>query len=139
MSALGAWQAKLPRNFSLKLAIDYTLADAATLYTVPDGQIMFIERTFWEITTQFAGGSSSAIGVSSDLSGYSTKGDLLGGSGGDVTASLAAGYKKGTIGAAFGSNGIAVITAGKVLRFDRITSVYTSGAGFVHVLGRVIE
>jgi hypothetical protein len=124
----------------LKLAIAYTTADAAVLYTLPAR--MLINRLFWEVTTSFTGGSSSAIGVSSDTAPADTKGDLLGGSGGNLAAALlstGAIGKGGTIGTDFGSNGVVVLPAGAVIRFDRIVDAFTAGAGFVHVMGEFIS
>lgn len=117
----------------LALPVDFNTADAATLFTVPTGYRLFLSRLFWEVTTPFTGGSSSAIGISSDATGFSTKGDLLGGATGDVLATLTAGIKGGTVGAKFGSNGVVVIPETKLIRFDRITSAFTAGAGLVHV------
>lgn len=123
----------------LKLAIGFGTADAAILFQLPSDVKLAIERLWWEVTTGFSGGSSSAIGISSSATGYTTKGDLLGGSGGDVAATLVAGHKGGTIGTDFGSNGVIVLPGGSTLRFDRITSVFTAGAGFVRVLARQIQ
>lgn len=125
----------------LKLAVGFGTADAAVLATVPAGFVFEVQSAFWEVTTSFTGGSSSAIGVSSDDTDYSTKGDILGGATGDVLATLVSTgrvYKGGTVGAKFASNGKVVVGAGKVLRFDRITSAFTAGAGYVHVTGRLI-
>jgi hypothetical protein len=126
----------------LKLAIAFGTADAAVLCTIPTGLNLQILSAYWEVTTSFTGGSSSAIGVSSDATDYSTKGDILGGATGDVLATLVSTgvkYKGGTIGAKFGTNGIVVVPAGKVIRFDRITSVFTAGAGFVHIAGMLVD
>jgi len=125
----------------LKLAIGFATADAAVLFTVPTGFRLELERLWWEITTNFTGGTSSAIGVSSATAPHETKGDLLGGAGGDVAATLAAanGNVGGTIGASFGSNGIVVLPAAAILRLDRIVDAFTAGAGFVHVLARLID
>jgi len=123
----------------LKLAIGFATADAAVLFQVPSDVRLAIERVWWEVVTGFTGGTSSAIGVSSSATGYTTKGDLLGGSGGDVAATLVAGHKGGTIGTDFGSNGVIVLPGGSTLRFDRIASVFTAGAGFVRVLARQIQ
>lgn len=137
----GLWE-RLPAAtaVALKLAIAFGTADAAILYTVPAGKRLLLERTFWEVTVGFTGGSSSAIGLSSSQTGQSTKGDLLGGATGDVTATLGtAGVKGGTIGADFGSNGVIVLEPGATIRFDRITSVFTAGTGFVHIIGRIVD
>lgn len=116
----------------LALPIAFGTADAATLFTVPAGVRMFVHRMFWEVSVGFTGGVSSTIGVSSDATGYTTKGDLLGGASGDAAATLVAGLTGGTLGAKFGSNGVIIIPATKILRFDRITSAFTAGSGFVH-------
>lgn len=140
-STAGVWE-RLPAAtaFALKLAVNFGTADAAVLFTVPTGKRMLIERTFWEVVTGFTGGSSSAIGLSSSQTAQSTKGDVLGGASGDVTATLGtAGVKGGTLGADFGTNGVIILEPGATIRFDRVTSVYTAGAGFVHVVGRVVD
>lgn len=139
MASDGTWSRNISANFALKIAIAYTLADAAVLLTVPTGKRLLLERTFWEVTTAWTGGSSSAIGLSSGATAYNTKGDLLGGASGDVLATLVAGVKGGTIGAKFGSNGIILLEPGATVRFDRITSAFTAGAGYVHLCGRVVD
>jgi hypothetical protein len=118
---------------TLKLPVSYVTADAAVLYTVPAGHRVRVARTYWENTTAWTGGSSSAIGASSSNAGYSTKGDIQGGASGDLTAAMGAGFKPGTIGAKFGSNGVVILTAGDTIIFDRIASVYTAGAGYLCV------
>lgn len=135
----GRWLAVPGQMVDLALVIAYTIADAATLYTMPVGANMRLVPGYWEVTTGFTGGSSSAIGLSSDQTGHTTKGDLLGGSGGDVTATLgtAADYIEGTIGADIAAG--VILKAGKLVRFDRITSVYTAGAGFAHVVGQLLS
>lgn len=126
----------------LKLPIAFGNADASVLFTVPTGLKLNVQKAYWEIGTSFTGGASSAIGVSSDDTDYSTKGDILGGASGDVAATLVSTgrkYKGGTIGAKFGSNGIVTVGSGKILRYDQITSTFTAGAGFVHVDGFLID
>lgn len=130
--AIGALDAQ--GGLELKLAVDFTKADAAVLYTVPVGLKFRVARAFWENTIAWTGGSSSAIGLSSSNAGYNTKGDLQGGSGGDLTAAMGTGYKGGSaIGAKLVAPGVVVLVAGDTIRFDRIASVYTAGAGFAHV------
>lgn len=119
--------------FWLKLAVTKDTTDGATLYTVPaEIRALFIHRAFWETGTAWSGGTSSAIGISSDDTNYSTKGDILGGAGGDVAATLTANaFKGGTLGAKFGSNGVIAVAGGKIIRFDRIASAFTAGTGYV--------
>lgn len=138
VTAGGSW-IREAEAVDLKLAVSKDTADAAVLFTVPTGVVLHVRRTFWELTAAFTGGTSSAIGASSSNSNYSTKGDIQGGASGDLTAALAAaGYKPGTIGAKFGTNGVVVLVAGDTVRFDRIASVYTAGAGYLHLLCDVI-
>src|SRR5690606_28687056 len=87
------------RHFDLALPISSALADAAGLATVPSGWDLMLGRSYWEVTENWTGGSSSSIGISSDQSPHNTKGDILGGASGDVAATLvaAAGKVLGTI------------------------------------------
>jgi len=120
----------------LNLAISSATANGAVLFTVPDGHYLRINRAWWNVQTGFTGGSSSAIGLSSSNSAYSTAGDILGGSSGDVAATLVStggGQKGGTIGAKFGSNGVVVLGPGDTIKFDRITSAFTAGSGYAMI------
>ena len=93
---------------------------------------------YWEVTTGFTGGSSSAIGLNSSQSGHTTAGDVLGGSGGDVTALLGtAGIKEATIGADVAAG--LVLRAAETIKFNRITSNFTAGAGYAHVVGFLVN
>jgi len=124
---------------TLQLALTFATADAAILYTVPTGIRLCVGRAFWEVTTTFAGGTSSAIGLSSSNTNYTTKGDLLGGASGDVAAGLGSTVKfQGTIGAKAASQGVIVLVAGDTIRFDRITSAFTSGVAIAHVPVRLL-
>lgn len=114
------------------IPVDFSKADAAVLFTVPVGYRVQVGRAFWEVTTPFTGGASSAIGVSSSNAAYNTKGDLLGGATGDVLAGLTAGFR-GTVGAKIASLGLVVLVAGDTIRFDRITSAFTAGVALLHL------
>lgn len=122
----------------LKLPVDYTMADGAAILTVPADVVLRIAAMpYWEITTGFTGGTASAIGVSTSITGYDTKGDILGGASGELTAAIGtAGVKAGTLGGELddhaGLQALAFVE-GDELQFDRITSVYTAGEGFVCV------
>lgn len=138
----GRWLAVPGQFVNLALPFTYATADAATLYTMPTGAAFKVEGLYWEVTTGFTGGSSSAIGVSTTKSSptnWSTKGDLLGGSGGDVAATLVAGARiAGTIGTdadTIAKMRGAIFEAAELFRFDRITSAFTAGVGSVHVYG----
>ncbi len=130
----GRWLAVPGQVVDLALPFTYATANDATLYTMPVGAALRLMPGYWEVTTLFAGGSSSAIGLDSDQTGHTTAGDLLGGSGGDVEATLIVGnYIEGTIGADIAAG--VILKAGKLVMFNRITSVFTSGVGLAHVCG----
>lgn len=126
---------RMTNDLDLSLAIGFGTADNAVLYTVPVGFVLRVQRTFYQITTSFTGGTSSAIGASSSDAAYSTAGDIQGGASGDLAAALVStggSYKAGTVGAKFGSNGVVVLVGGDTIKFNRIASVFTAGAGFLH-------
>lgn len=136
-----------PLAFHLKLPIAFGTADAAVLFTVPSTSGGYtirgleLQKLYWEITADWTGGASSAIGVSSSRTGFTTKGDLLGGAAGDVAATLvAASLFAGTVGAKslVTLASTAIIRAAETLRFDRITSAFTAGTGFVHCTGFIL-
>lgn len=134
----GRWLAVPGQIVNLALAFTKDTADGATLYTVPTGANILILSSYWEVTTGFSGGSSSAIGLASDQTGHTTAGDLLGGSGGDVAATLVAGdYIEGTLGTDL-TNPI-VIKAGKLITFERIASAFTAGVGSAHIVAVVLS
>lgn len=132
----GRWL-RADKAFTLKLPIGFGTADGAAILTLPVG---FAARLtglpFWEVTTPFTGGAASSIGVASSVVGYQAAGDILGGAGGDVEAGLGAGVQPGTLGPKLDTPAEVqafVMDAGDTLTFERITSAFTAGAGFVCV------
>lgn len=123
----------------LSMAVTKDTADAAVLLTLQAGQRLRIQDLYWTITADFTGGSSSAIGVSSNKSGFSTKGDLLGGATGNVAAALTAALSPavGTVGTTLSTR--AVFKATDTIRFDRITSAFTAGTGTVELICDVLD
>jgi hypothetical protein len=131
----GRWL-RAPGTADLALPIAFGTADGATLLTVPAGCRMLVRRGYWEVTTAFAGGSSSAIGLAGP-SPHNTAGDVLGGAGGDVEATLTEGVKLGTIGA---DQAVGILLkAADTVTFERITSAFTSGAGFAHLVVEILQ
>jgi hypothetical protein len=125
----GRW-CRYDRLLDLEFAIGFATTDAQVLFTVPSGfSVRLNPGAYWDVTTAFTGGTSSAIGLSSNTAPYSTKGDILGGAAGDLAAGLTAGAKRGNAGADFGSGGQIVLPAAATIRFDRITSVFDAGDG----------
>ena len=146
-SGSGRWL-RVPGGCELKMPIAFGTADAAILWTVPTGCLFEAREFFWDVTTGFTGGAASAIGLSSsnknDAADYRTKGDLLGGATGDVAATLVAstgGHTRGTIGTDWDTlvKRRTVFKAGETIRFDRITSAFTAGAGFACAVGTLLR
>ena len=142
-SAPGRWL-RLPGSTLLTLPITFATADAAVLLTVPAGCLLSVEEPFWTVSTSFTGGTASAIGVSSNKTGFTTKGDLLGGATGDVAATLVstgALAKMGTIGAGFDTLAKRRVlwAPAETIRFDRITSAFTAGVGAVNLKCNVLQ
>lgn len=142
-SGTGVWACCDPVT-ELVLPFTYSTADAAALFTVPAGAEIQVLGFAWNVGTSLTGGSSSSIGASSSKTGYSTKGDFIGGSGGDVAATLVSTgnkYKAGTIGAGFDTNAkrdAAFLVAADTIRFDRIVSAFTAGAGNLIVRTQIL-
>lgn len=124
----GVW-IRMDKAAELSLAATKDTADAAVLYTVPTGFRLKPLLPYWNVTTSWTGGTNSAIGLSSSNSALTTKGDLLGGAGGDVAAGLLStgAYAKGTVGTKALDPGM-VLDAGETIRFDRIVDAFTAGA-----------
>lgn len=137
-NAAGRWLRKVGR-VALALPIGHATADDATLLTIPTGGAFKLESAHWLVTTAFTGGSSSAIGISS--TGATTAGDILGGAGGDVEATLTAGRKAGTVGALMDTDAelhARLYVATNVFKFDRVASNFTAGAGYAVLVGDLL-
>jgi hypothetical protein len=130
----GRW-VRADKAFTIKAPIAHTTADNAVILTVPAGFVLRLASLpYYEVTTAFTGGSSSAIGIDSNVTGYTTKGDLLGGASGNVAAALTAGIRPGTVGTAldtFAELQAFILQPTNEIHFGRITSAFTAGAGFV--------
>lgn len=122
----------------LRLAISSATPDDAVLYTVPPSRTLLIEDTYWEITTSFTGGTSSTIGASASAAPATADGALLGGASGELAANLTVGIRPGTKGTAL-SGGAITLQAGTTIKFNKIASSFTAGAGFIRVSGRLTE
>ena len=134
----GRWLRKVGRVV-LALPIAFGTADNAVLLTIPTGAALKLDSPHWNITTAFTGGSSAAIGVSSSVD--TTQGDLLGGASGDVLATLTAGRKAGTVGAKMDTDAelhAQLLAPAATIVFDRVTSAFTAGAGYVVVVGDLV-
>ncbi len=122
---------------NLVLPFTYATANQAALLTVPAGFKIWIVCANWEITANMTGGTNSAIGVSTSVTGTATQGDILGGATGDIAATLVASGGasiRGTVGdkIATGTQALLLVAA-DVVRFDRIASAFTAGTGNVHL------
>lgn len=138
----GRWL-RANQAFTMKVPLDFSMADGATIFTVPENfTVRLTGLPYWEVTSAWTGGSSSSIGIASNKSGYNTAGDILGGAAGDVAATLVAGTAPGTIGPKLDT--LAEIQAflmeeGDTLTYEEITSAFTTGAGFVCVPVSVVS
>ncbi|MFO0607274.1 MAG: hypothetical protein U0324_29190 [Polyangiales bacterium] len=131
----GRWL-RVPGTIDLVLDVAFGTADLAVLFTVPVGARLILGRGYWDVDTAFTGGSSSSIGLAGP-SPHNTAGDLLGGSGGDVAATLTAGVKLGTIGADTASG--VLLKAADTVVFNRITSAFTAGAGRARFVAHLLR
>jgi hypothetical protein len=132
----GRW-IRADKAFIARIPISFANTDNQTIWTVPTGFVLKLTaHPFWDVAVGFTGGSSSAIGVHASDSGYTSKGDLIGGAAGDVAATLVAGLTAGTAGGKLDTvahlQGL-LLQAADTLKFDRITSAFNAGSGFVCV------
>lgn len=123
------------KAFIMKVPLSFANSDGDALETIPAGFCLRLTgQPYWEVTTAFTGGTSSAIGISTNITGYEAGGDILGGASGDVEATLTAGDKPGTIGDELGDQvgfHALLLEENSEIQFDAITSAFTAGAGFV--------
>lgn len=128
----GRWL-RAPGFALLKIPFTFATLDNAAILTTPAGCKFQILEPMWKIAVSLTGGSSSAIGLSSTKTGFTAKGALLGGAGGDVAATLvaAATATLGTVGS--GNDTLAkrrvIWEPTETVDFDRITSAFTAGSG----------
>lgn len=142
----GTWL-RMPGAVDLRIPITFATADTTAILTMQAGQRLAVERLCWEVTADFTGGTASAIGCSSSVNrgtDFTAKGDLLGGATGDVLAGLTAalGFTAGTIGTDMDTltkTRRLMLVAADTVKFDRITSAFTAGTGYVHVIGNLLK
>lgn len=127
----------------LKLPFTFATADTTALLTLQAGQLLSIQEVYHEVTADFTGGAASTIGVSSNKTGFTAKGDLLGGAAGAAAAALTA-----TIGNCFGTIGAGFDTLAKrrvlfeptaTIKHDHITSAFTAGTGSVCLVANLLK
>lgn len=142
----GRW-VREPGPAIVEVPISFATADAAAILTGQAGVEFQIDKAFWRITANWTGGTNSAIGLSSSKAtptDWTTKGDVHGGAGGDVAATLvaSAGLVPGTIGVDMDTltktRGL-VLKSADTIRFDRIVSAFTAGAGFAVLVGTILK
>jgi hypothetical protein len=137
----GRWL-RAPGFAYLELPFTFATADAAVLLAVPAGAKLQLIDPSWKVGTSLTGGSASAIGLSSNKTGFTAKGALLGGATGDVLATLvaAATNTMGTIGSAWDTlaKQRVIWEPTENVRFDRITSAFTAGAGNACIAANIL-
>lgn len=133
---------RAPGTARLVLPFTFATADAAVLLVVPAGCLLYVHEVYWTVTADLTGGASSALGVSSNKTGFTAKGALLGGASGDVAAALTAALSPamGTIGSGFDTLAKRRVLwkPGDNIRLDRVTSAFTAGAGAVNIVATVL-
>ncbi len=135
--APGRWLLQ-PGVVDIALPFTYATANNAVLWTAPVGSLLLLDHAYWEVTTGFTGGSSSSLGVNTSNASGSSAGDVLGGSGGDIAATLVTGAViHGTIGGKTAA-GIFVVAA-DTIKFNRIVDAYAAGVGIAHVLAKLLK
>jgi hypothetical protein len=142
-------QAQMQLRPHLKIAFSYATLNNAVLFTVPtlvNGAAgLGVENFFWEVTTGFTGGSSSAIAATTSRAPWTTVGAVIGGTGGDVAATLVSTnkYVPGTVGPAFSTGAVTtgkvILRAGDTITFQRVTSAFTVGEGYLHFDGYYVD
>lgn len=136
--ALGHW-IRTDALIHVKLPVSFQTADAAALIKAPTGRSYELSNIFWETTQNWVdGGPPPAIGISADTAPLDTKGDLLGGMTGSRSAELTTAVKYSAEPPGPGGGGVVIIEPDVTIRFDRITSVFAAGAGFIHMFVRPI-
>lgn len=134
----GAWLYQ-GSSITLKLAISHANSDADTIFTVPTGVQLHPREAWWE-TSQTFNGTSPKLGVHASPTGWTTKGDILGGATGDTLASTDS-RMAGTIGAKLDTraHGRLIMIAADTFKFDLISgSLSTAGASNVRILCDVL-
>lgn len=137
----GRWL-RLPGGVDLAIPFTAAAADGTVLFTFPTGSRFQWVNAYWEITGAPTGGTDSTIGVASNKTSFTAAGGLLGGSAGDGSTALTVGIVPGTIGTAVDSVAklhSAVFVPTDTITHERITSVFTTGSGFVHLVGNLVK
>lgn len=132
----GRWIRRDPL-IDLILPVTFASADGLQLCLVPAELTLLpcIAAPFLEVTTIWAGGVASTIGLSMSTPSLGrTKGNLGGAAVGDsgMTSTF---FKQFTLGSQFapGLTQAPVLSPTSQIFWDRITSAFTSGAGNVHI------
>lgn len=137
----GRWL-RVPGGVDLAIPFTAAAADGTVLFTFPTGSRFQWVNAYWEITVAPTGGADSTIGVASNKTSFTAAGGLLGGAAGDGSTALVAGIVPGTIGTAVDSVAklhAAVFVPTDTITHERITSIFTTGAGFVHLVGQLLQ
>ena len=130
---------RVDKDLDIAAAFGFATADGAVLYTVPAGFRLQLAAPFWSVSTTFTTANAGAAALKSSNAGLNTAGDILGGSTGDLVATLVStgAYAKGTKGTKIGNPGT-VLVGGDTVIYNLIAGAFTAGAGLAHITCRVI-
>lgn len=140
-SGSGRWL-RVPSAVLIELPITSATADAATLFTTPTGALLAPRRLFWKVGTNFSG--NGVVGASSAKTGFTSKGDLLGGASGETATNLvtSASPYAGTVGTKLDTVAelhAVLFKAGDTIRFDILSGTLSAGAGSICVIADLLE
>jgi hypothetical protein len=132
----GAW-IRADKSFTMSIPCSYANTDGEAIETIPAGFVVRLAaHPYLEVGTAWTGGSSSAIGFSTNISGYEAGGDFLGTASGMLAAALGAGVINSTIGDELGDitglNAMLFVATSEI-QFDRVASAFTAGTGNLRV------
>lgn len=130
----GAASGKWVRNetvIPLRFPWVFNTANDALLFTVPTGFILHVMRVVTQITVDLDGSDTAELGINSDVS-------LNPGGLGSFTGLLGTGYR-GDEGAEINEPQRTTMIAGNILQHNVMSSGYTAGAGYWHVVCSLIQ
>jgi hypothetical protein len=128
-SATGRWL-RCDDTVALKFPWTFDLANNTVLITIPTGMRFHVMRVVPEIVVTPGGVDTGSLGVDSSVS-------LNPGALGSFTGFLA-GFD-GDVGAEINDPKSTTLIAGDTLRHNLVTAGFTSGSGFWHIVGSIIQ
>lgn len=115
--------------FVMKIPFSFANTDDEVIFTVPAGfAFRLTAYPFLDIATSFTGGTSSSFGISTNITGYTADGALVGVS---LAAAATAGVRPGTIGAELPDLAhfqALLFVEDSAIEYNRVVDAFTAGA-----------